>query len=301
MEEIWKDIKGYEGLYQISNHGRVHYPDKWRVRDYSHKKGVLIRIRPAGILKLNTNRLHPRAYLRKSKNESIRSFLVCELVAEHFIDGYKKGMKITHIDGDVTNNKVTNLYISLPDKIDGEVWKPIQGFEGLYQVSNTGRVRSVKRNGVKFYVNGHSSTYFRKGKILKQSLTPRGYYMVQLHKQNERTQYCFVHRLVAMAFCDGYGDGLVVNHKDENTKNNRADNLEWCTSSYNTRYGSSSYKIAKSKMKKVAKYDKNGTILKTYNSIMEAVKLEGHSRNSIASWASGKIKCMNGYIWKFID
>jgi hypothetical protein len=104
-----------------------------------------------------------------------------------------------------------------------ENWKPIIGFEGMYEVSNLGGVRSLDR--VELFKD---SSRRRKGKYF----TPRvfnGYYTVALQRIYTR----FVHRLVAEAFVEGKGDGSVVNHKDCNRLNNNADNLEWVTQKQN--------------------------------------------------------------------
>ena len=101
-----------------------------------------------------------------------------------------------------------------------EIWKDIEGYEGLYQVSNFGRVRSF---------------HCGKTKILNPKPSKQGYKMVSLCK-NGISSPISIHRLVALAFVPGYAPTLVVNHKDEDTTNNAAENLEWVTSSYNTRY-----------------------------------------------------------------
>jgi hypothetical protein len=100
-----------------------------------------------------------------------------------------------------------------------EIWKPIAGYEDTYEVSNHGRVRSIDR----IDAIGHH----RKSVVLKQKPNrENGYLHVSLFG-NGVTKRLNVHRLVALAFVEGYAEGLVVNHKDENKQNNRADNLEW--------------------------------------------------------------------------
>ncbi len=119
-----------------------------------------------------------------------------------------------------------------------EIWKDIEGYEGLYQVSNLGDVRSLK------YAGGN------KVKILKQG-NVNGYKRVSLHKNNKQKNY-FVHRLVAMTFIPNPNNLPLVNHKDENKTNNSVDNLEWCTQKYNINYGSAIKKVVKiAKVKKV--------------------------------------------------
>ena len=102
-----------------------------------------------------------------------------------------------------------------------EIWKNVLGYEGLYQVSNLGNIKS----------------FIGKEKILKPSTTNNGYPGVNLTKDKKIKRYS-VHRLVAEAFIPNPNNYPCVNHKDENRTNNRADNLEWCTYSYNNTYGS---------------------------------------------------------------
>ena len=100
-----------------------------------------------------------------------------------------------------------------------EIWKDCKGYEGMYQVSNKGRVWSVKRQFV-----------------LKGSLDKDGYARVHLTAKNGKTKTEKVHRLVAIAFLENPSNLPQVNHRDENKQNNNADNLEWCDCSYNIIY-----------------------------------------------------------------
>ena len=105
-----------------------------------------------------------------------------------------------------------------------EEWRDIKGYEGKYQVSSYGRIKSLNYNRTK------------KEKILNPCLTKKGYLIVDLYK-NGRRKPCTVHKLVALHFIPNYDNLPQVNHKDENKSNNRVDNLEWCTSIYNNNYG----------------------------------------------------------------
>ena len=100
-----------------------------------------------------------------------------------------------------------------------EVFKPIPGYEGYYNVSNKGRVYSLISN-----------------KILKTWFDGRGRYQrIRLYKDGERKNYD-IHKLVALTFVEGYKEGLEVNHIDEDKTNNNPNNLEWCTHSENMLY-----------------------------------------------------------------
>lgn len=112
-----------------------------------------------------------------------------------------------------------------------QCWKEILGYEGLYQVSNTGRVRSLnyRRTG--------------KTKVIKQSTNKGGYKSVCLYKDGKLKGYS-VHRLVALAFIPNPLNLPQVNHIDENPSNNAVWNLEWCTPKYNSNYGNCRKKIS---------------------------------------------------------
>lgn len=136
-----------------------------------------------------------------------------------------------------------------------EIWKDIENYEGYYQVSNLGRVRSVNRIVINS-MGGKIQHLQGKLQILKPGKL--GYVIAQLSKDNKR-KYCKVHRLVAQAFIPNPDNLPEVNHKDENKANNRVDNLEWCDREYNVNYGTCSLRISKankgrsSKLKGIAK------------------------------------------------
>ena len=114
-----------------------------------------------------------------------------------------------------------------------EIWKPIEGYEGLYEVSNTGQVRSLDR-----YIKTCYEAYkLQKGKILNPGKNTNGYLQVVLHC-NGKCKTINVHKLVAQAFIPNTDNLPMINHKDEDKTNNNVDNLEWCTSKYNINYGS---------------------------------------------------------------
>ena len=112
-----------------------------------------------------------------------------------------------------------------------QIWKDIPGYEGLYEVSNTGRVRSLNYNGT------------GKTKVMKLSTNKLGYKKVGLCKDGKRKVY-FIHRLVALAFIPNPNNYPIINHKDENPSNNAVWNLEWCTQKYNINYGNCRKKIS---------------------------------------------------------
>lgn len=178
-----------------------------------------------------------------------------------------------------------------------EIWKDIRGFEGLYQVSNMGRVRSLDRDIVTTY-RGTVHTRHYKGKILVPRKSSQGYYYVVLADSGVHTREA-VHRLVAKAFVDGYKDGAIVNHKNCLKSDNRADNLEWCDYTYNNTYGEQFvHRYDKRKMP-CYRLEPTGTVT-NYESIQDAARKTGHHATVIRRWCKQSHPNQNGDIWRFI-
>lgn len=119
------------------------------------------------------------------------------------------------------------------ENLQNEEWRNIEGYEGMYQVSNMGRVKSLERYVVK---DNKGNLALKQSRLIIPHKQNSGYLYVSLNKKNTRKNY-LVHRLVALAFIDNPNNYLEVNHKDENKLNNISDNLEWCTHQYNNFYG----------------------------------------------------------------
>lgn len=180
-----------------------------------------------------------------------------------------------------------------------EIWKDIKGFEGRYQVSNMGRVKSLARTvTIRNKVGGLTDRPVPE-RIISTNKTKRGYLIISLNKDGKQHYYS-LHRIVALHFCEGYKPGLAVNHKDENPLNNRADNLEWCTYKYNSNYGTGIERSSRKLWKAIAQYDKNGNLIATYKSEKEASEKTGFPRPSISGWCRGLHTCKDGFIWRFI-
>ena len=122
-----------------------------------------------------------------------------------------------------------------------EIWRPIPGYEGLYEVSSYGRVRSLDR----FIVDSLGHRRFYKGKVLSPIKDKYGYLSVKLQKGNKHN----IHRIVAQVFIENIDNLPQVNHKDENKSNNRVDNLEWCDQAYNNLYGTRLERLINTKIK----------------------------------------------------
>ena len=176
-----------------------------------------------------------------------------------------------------------------------EEWKDIVGFEGLYQVSNMGRVRSFDQ-----YIDGsHGCKRLVKGKILKPCKSGRKanpYYEVFLYKEKKRYRVP-LHRLVAKAFIDNTENYPCVNHKDEDPSNNKADNLEWCTHKYNNSYGNRLKIIGDKHKKKVYCV----TLNEQYDSIKEASIKTGIERSLIGSVCNHRAHTAKGMVFRFAE
>jgi hypothetical protein len=167
-----------------------------------------------------------------------------------------------------------------------EIWKDIEDFEGMYQVSSFGRVRSLDRQ----VRNGHGY-YVRRGRMLKPRATSNGYLQVALSNQTQK----LVHRLVADAFIPNKDNLPQINHKDENKKNNHLENLEWCTPAYNNCYNGRSQRIAE-KRKKAVRCIETGQIFKSIKEAEKAVGVVG----SITPCIHGRTKTAAGHRWETV-
>lgn len=158
-----------------------------------------------------------------------------------------------------------------------EVFKDISGYEGKYQVSNLGHVKSLNYNGT------------GKEKILQSTDNGYGYYRIHLFKNGKVKSY-YLHRLVAQAFIKNPENLPEVNHINQNKKDNRVDNLEWVSSKYNVRY---------SKAKKVGCY-KDGKLIKVYDAIKD-VEQDGFHVSHVCICCKDNRKSHGGYQWKYLD
>ena len=181
---------------------------------------------------------------------------------------------------------------------NNEQWKDIAGYEGQYQVSNYGRVRSIPHKTAITLPNGTTYLRSQKGSVLKPRKDRDGYLIVNL-SNNSNTHK--VHRLVAQAFCSGYSPEKQVNHKDENRENNNANNLEWCTSEYNNRYGKHLQRSGIKHRKKIVQCLLNGEEINIFEIIKAAeqyLNITGAS-TPICRCCKGNYKSAYGYKWRY--
>ena len=185
-----------------------------------------------------------------------------------------------------------------------EIFKDIKGYEGIYQISNFGKVKSLSRYSHNLYGK------IRKERIIKPFLC-KGYLRVNL-VNNKKHHKFFVHKLVAQEFISKINfksmpnenrqkiniNKLKINHKDENKLNNKVDNLEWCTDAYNVNYGTRTQRSAKKYMKQIYQYDLQNNFIKEWNSITEASNKLKICFSCISCCINKKRKTAGGYIWK---
>lgn len=164
-----------------------------------------------------------------------------------------------------------------------EEWKDIIGYKGLYQVSNIGRVKSLK---------------YGKERILRGGKDRYGYLHVTLYKDGKAKCHR-VHRLVAQAFLPNPLNLLEVNHKDENKENNTVSNLEWVSAKENCNYGTRNERRAAKQSKPVLQLTLNGQLVREWPSMNEAQRLGGYNQGKISLVCVGKRNIHKGYKWKY--
>ena len=178
-----------------------------------------------------------------------------------------------------------------------EIWKDIKGYEGKYQVSSFGRVRSLDHIARRER-DGHRNDIPVKGRLLEPRTKRKGYQQVRLsHKDFQ------VHRLVAEAFIPNPQNLPQVNHIDEDKTNNRADNLEWCNNKQNSDHGTRNERISKSLSMPVVQMDLEGNDLRRFDSIHDAaLAIGGLNFTTAISFVCRNVrnrKTAGGYRWRY--
>lgn len=187
--------------------------------------------------------------------------------------------------------------------VNKEIWKDIEGFEGLYQVSNLGRIKSLPKKRLNCKLPET---------IIMKPKNTRRYFQVTLIKDKNRKQ-CLVHRLVAQAFIPNPENKPQVNHIDGNGFNNKVDNLEWCTAQENSSHAWKTglsktttkqlehfYKIKIDNSKRVVQMDLNGNVIKIWKSASDAARTIKGNVSRICNCCRGGQKTSSGYIWKYL-
>ena len=329
--EEWRDVVGYEGLYQVSNLGRVRSLDRTIVDTMGRK-----RVSKGRILRLGKVR---SGYLNavftvdnKSVNKSVH-----RLVAEAFMPNADFSLDVHHVNGDRCDNRVENLRFvttkennalrSWPEKPDwwkeskeyilgpresivdlpNEKWMPVVGYEGLYEVSNMGRVKSVERdivncNGVKTHWNEA---------LLRQTIAS-GYLKVNLSKEG-KSSIGLVHQLVAKAFLERIDGKDYVDHINGVRTDNHVDNLRWVTASENNKHIHELGHSDKEAMRKrgIEHVRKFGTatppkpVIRNdgvwFESVSAAARAIGTGQGDVSAVAHGVKKSIKGYTFRFAE
>ena len=173
-----------------------------------------------------------------------------------------------------------------------EIWKDIKGYEGLYQVSNLGNIKSLNYNHTK------------KEKILKPLKRKDEYLKIRLYKNKKYKTY-FIHRLVAEAFIPNLNNYPIINHIDENRSNNYVKNLEWCTQKQNVQHsintGTRKLMREYGRVRIVGQYNLNNKLIKIWNALIDIEKELGYNATSIWHCCNNKTKKSYGFIWKYED
>lgn len=184
--------------------------------------------------------------------------------------------------------------------MEKEIWKEIKDYEGLYQVSNVGRVKSLDR-----YVRSkNNSTQLKKGRLLKMQTDKDGYLTICLRRTNCKKFQ--VHRLVAQAFIPNPNNYPQVNHKNEIKDDNRVENLEYCDCYYNINYGTRNERTGQ-KLRNNSKHSlpivqidiKTNLLVAEFPSIMEAERQTGFMEQAIRSCCKGRTKTSYGFKWQY--
>lgn len=176
-----------------------------------------------------------------------------------------------------------------------EVWKDVVGYEGLYQVSNMGRIRSLDRE-----IKCSNSVRFYKGRVLSCGKDNHGYLRIILAVAGKH-RCRQVHRLVAEAFIPNPNGLPEVNHKDENPLNNCADNLEWCSKVYNLEYGTGRLRSIQAHRRAVQQFDIGGNLIAEFDGVNSAARSIGKPKDAtaITKCCLGKYQTAYGYIWRY--
>lgn len=172
-----------------------------------------------------------------------------------------------------------------------EVWKDIKNYEGFYQVSNLGRVRSLERISVQ--------KHRVKERVLASTLDTYGYCLVTLRRDGKRKTHK-VHRLVAEAFLSNPDNLPQINHKDECKTNNKVSNLEFCSPAYNTNYGNRNERAAKGHEKPIFAITSSGNRY-LFQSATKAAELLGLNRANVSSCLNSKRKHCGDFAFEWVE
>lgn len=280
--EEWRDVVGYEGLYLVSSFGRVVSMAK-----YVNNRFQNIYKEPRLMIPYDNGKSTQSVTL--SNNGKDRKFHIPILVASNFIPNPNKCKAVRMIDGNNKNYHVSNLeWIILKNRrkkydtssLDGEIWKDIPEYEGLYKISSLGRI---------------SSSYSRK--ILSPTISGhkgKDYYAITLVKNGIKKRF-HIHKLVAISFIPNPDNLPCIDHINTDRYDNRVENLKWCTFSQNNLNP-----ITKQKKLKPVVQLKDGSLIHVYKSLTDATN-NGFLLGQIISCCKGKYKTHKGFQWMYLS
>lgn len=276
-EEIFRDVPGFEGIYEASSLGYVRkvggYKSRLKPHNYGSRKVIVS--------------------LYKDKRQY--SFNIGDLIAGAFLGKKTDGYEIYYKNGNPADAKLSNIcYSNLSEiefnSLDRNDWRWVVGYEGLYAVSRQGEVRSMARRAGPRVIKG--------GPLIQHPI--RSYQTVTLTKDgksNRRT----VHRLVARAFVPNPNNLPQINHKDENKSNNNVDNLEWCDAAYNLAYGSRQERINEKNGKHIMVLSRSGDIVGEFRSMEDASRSIGLYRGAVGKILRGDRRNTTNYLFRYKD
>ena len=187
--------------------------------------------------------------------------------------------------------------------MEKEVWRDIPEYEGLYQVSNYGNVKSLARNNCNVCL---------KDRILKYSKNHQGYKQVALFKKSKQKSFK-IHKLVALAFIPNPNNYPCINHIDGNKQNNCVDNLEWCTYSHNNKeafrlklkkpINKGNFNEKSFNHKQVVQYDLQGNLIRIWGSLIQIKRELGYYCCPISNCCHKRkgFYTAYGYKWDFVN
>lgn len=275
--EEWRDVIGFEGLYKVSSYGRVVSLERYANNRFQNVYKQPHLLTPSNVQGEKT----PSVTLSKESKQSKRHLPY--LVAQNFLPKPDDNYILDTKDGNFYNCKVDNLYWRRKNRapklydttsLEGEIWKPIVGYEGLYEVSSQGRIKS---------------SYSRK--IIK-SYSVHGYRGIALVKNSTLRKY-YIHRLVAEAFIPNPNNYPCIDHINTIRADNSVKNLKWCTFLQNNLNPLTNCKRTTSVCKL-----KDGKLVHIYESITEAHK-DGFALASIYKCCRGLQNNHRGYEWMY--
>lgn len=311
--ETWKNIPEYEDLYMISTHGRVISKERSIIDEMNRAY-----ISPIKFMKININEGRKSVTLRKDHRS--KKFSLPLLMATIFLPKPNRDQVLKFKDNNNSNCNIDNIYwgdkigskncyhrINFDTKdLEGEIWKDIPEYEGLYAISNKGRVKALKRD-----IETSNRIIHKSEQILTPILTQSGYYNIQLSDKNKgrKRKNFAIHRLVASAFIENPNNYPYVDHIDTNPTNNCVENLRWVTPTMNMANELTRQALSESlrgqlinrtwNSKPIAQL-KDGVLINTFPSIAEATR-QGYSNSAIFKCLSGKQNKHKGFTWIYLS